>query len=216
MLRIRTFSLAAAALALGAVPALAADLSYNPSPLVTAPPGFTWTGPYLGAILGYGWSDFDVRNNLAPATPTAEGGKLGVYGGYNYDLGNNVVLGVEGDLNIDNVRGNYGFDGSVKQNWDGTLRGRAGYSFGRVMAYGTGGGAVSGATVSKGGYESDNTHWGWTLGAGVEAAVTDHVTARLEYQYADFGEQFYQTGPLTGQNVDLNTSTIRAGVGYKF
>jgi outer membrane immunogenic protein len=218
MLRIRTLSLAAAALALGsAASAFAADLTYEPAaaPLATTP-AFTWTGPYLGAILGYGWGNFNVNSGFTASSPNADGAKLGGFGGYNFDLGNNIVLGAEADLNWDNLSGNYGPGGSVKQNWDSTARLRAGYSFGRVLAYGTGGAAVTGATVDSGAMSTDSTHWGWTLGAGVEAAVTDHIIARVEYQYADFGKEFYQTGLGTGANADLNTNTIRAGVGYKF
>lgn len=218
MQRIRTLSLVAAgALALGAAPAIAADLTYEPAPApMTATPGFTWTGPYLGAILGYGWGNFNIDNGITSSSPKADGAKLGAYAGYNFDVGNNIVLGVEADVNWDNLSGGYGLGGSVNQDWDSTARVRAGYSFGRVLAYGTGGAAVTGASVDSGLVDSGNTHWGWTLGAGVEAAVTDHVTARLEYQYADFGKEFYQTGIGTGADVDLNTSTIRAGVGYKF
>jgi len=217
MLRIRTLSLAASALALGAAPALAADLTYDPAPApYVAAAGFTWTGPYLGAVLGYGWGNFNVDTGFGASSPNVDGAKLGGYAGYNFDLGNNIVLGVEADLNWDNFDGGYAMNGSVKQEWDSTARLRAGYSFGRVLAYGTGGAAVSGAKVDSGLNSDSNTHWGWTLGAGVEAAVTDHITARLEYQYADYGSEVYSTGLGAASNVDFSTNTVRAGVGYKF
>ncbi|HWJ73012.1 MAG TPA: outer membrane protein [Kaistia sp.] len=219
MLRIRTLSLGAACLAFGALPAAAADYSYD-APAATAfaaPVGFTWTGPYLGAIVGYTWSTFEASNGLLGGRSIdAEGGKIGGYAGYNYELGNNVVVGGEMDLNWDDVKGNTRSFGSVDQTWDSTIRARAGYSFGRVMAYGTGGAAVSGARIDTGAFSSSATHWGWTLGAGAEAAITDHVTARVEYQYADYGSQLYRTGVGTASDVDFTTGTIRAGLGYKF
>src|SRR5690606_26046155 len=62
MLRIRTLSLSAMALALSAAPVLAADLTYEPAPapVETSVQGFSWTGPYVGAMVGYGWSSNDA------------------------------------------------------------------------------------------------------------------------------------------------------------
>lgn len=215
MLRIRTLSLTVAALAVSTASVLAADLTYEPvaAPLAS-PVGFTWGGPYVGATIGYGWASF---HNQGPAggSISADGAKLGGFAGYNFDLGNQIILGAEADLNWDNLNGSGSVYG-VKQQWDATARVRAGYSFGRVMAYGTGGAAASGARVDSPLNSDSATHWGWTVGAGVEAAVTNNVTARLEYQYADYGSEFYQTGPVTGTNVDFNTNTVRAGLGYKF
>lgn len=213
MLRIRTLSLSVAALALSTASVLAADLTYEsaPAPVMVAPAGFSWTGPYLGAIIGYGWGEFNTANGSL----NADGVKLGVYGGYNFQMDNNVVLGAEADLNWDDFTGYNSAAGRATQNWDSTARLRAGYSFGRVMAYGTGGMAFSGATVDSGNYSDSANHFGWTLGAGVEAAVTSNITARLEYQYADFNNQTYET-PAGSTSIDMNTNTIRAGVGYKF
>ncbi len=222
MLRIRTLSLnapllGAAFLALAVTPALAADYSYDQPAVLAAPVGFTWTGPYLGAVVGYGWNTFNRTSGLGSGrSVNAEGGKIGVYGGYNFELGNNVVVGGEADLLWDDVKGNSDAFGNVDQNWESTLRARAGYSFGRVLAYGTGGIAASGVTVDSGAFSNSATHWGWTLGAGAEAAVTDHITARIEYQYADFGSQLYRTGVATASDVDFNAGTVRAGLGYKF
>ncbi len=222
MLRIRTLSLnapglAAAVVAFAAAPALAADYSYDQPAVLAAPVGFTWTGPYLGAVVGYGWNTFDRTSGLGSGrSVNAEGGKIGAYGGYNFELGNNVVVGGEADLLWDDVKGSSDAFGSVNQTWESTLRARAGYSFGRVLAYGTGGIAASGATVESGAFSNSATHWGWTLGAGAEAAVTDHITARIEYQYADFGSQLYRTGIDTASDIDFNSGTVRAGLGYKF
>ncbi len=218
MLRIRTLSLATAAiLALSAAPAMAADYSYDQPAVLAAPVGFTWTGPYVGAVVGYGWNTFERTSGFGNGRSlNAEGGKIGLYGGYNVELGNNIVVGGEADLLWDNVKGNSSDFGNVNQNWESTLRGRAGYSFGRVLAYGTGGVAASGVRVDTGAFSNSATHWGWTLGAGAEAAVTDHITARIEYQYADFGSQLYRTGFDTASDIDFNSGTVRAGLGYKF
>jgi outer membrane immunogenic protein len=216
MLRIRTLSLSAAALALSTASVLAADLTYEPAPaaVVAAPAGFSWTGPYVGAIVGYGWGDFKATNGGNSGKVDADGAKVGVYAGYNFDMGNNIVLGVEADVNWSGLTG-YDEPLRAKETWDSTGRFRAGYSFGRVLAYGTGGAAMAGAKVEGYGASDSNTHFGWTLGAGVEAAVTNNITARLEYQYADFGKESYNLDGL-GADVGFSTNVVRAGVGMKF
>ena len=219
MLRIRTLSLSAMALALSAAPVLAADLTYEPAPapVETSVQGFSWTGPYVGAMVGYGWSSSDASSRNAFGSVNGDGFKGGLYAGYNFDLGNQWVIGAEIDANLDDVSGSNAL-GGVRQRWDSTARARVGYAFDRYLAYGTGGAAISGASANNYGYGTDSkTHMGWTIGAGVEAQVWNNVTARLEYQYADYGKESYDFGPVAGKSdIDFSTNTIRAGVGVKF
>ena len=216
MLRIRTLSLGALALALSAAPVLAADLTYEPAPapMAASTQAFSWTGPYVGALVGYGWSSSDANSRDAFGSINGDGFKGGLYAGYNFDLGNQWVVGAEIDANLDDVSGSNGI-GGVRQKWDGTARARVGYAFDRYLAYGTGGAALSGAKASVDGVSDDKTHMGWTVGAGVEAQVWNNVTARVEYQYASFGKEHYDIVP-GGTDIDFSTNTIRAGVGVKF
>ncbi|WP_201403470.1 outer membrane protein [Kaistia sp. 32K] len=218
MLRIRTLSLSAMALALSAAPVLAADLTYEPAPapISTSSQAFSWTGPYVGATVGYGWSSTDASSQNAFGSINGNGFKGGLYAGYNFDLGNQWVVGAEVDANLDDVSGSSA-RGDVRQRWDSTARARVGYAFDRYLAYGTGGAAISGASAnSYNGAADSNTHLGWTVGAGVEAQVVGNVTARLEYQYADYGKKTYDFGSQGNSDVDFSTNTIRAGVGVKF
>jgi outer membrane immunogenic protein len=61
-----------------------------------------------------------------------------------------------------------------------------------------------------------NTHFGWTIGAGLEAAATDNITLKAEYLYVDLGTQNYATA--LGGSLDTNQrfGLIRAGINYKF
>ncbi len=72
----------------------------------------------------------------------------GVQVGYNYEFSNRVVLGIEGDFAWADNKGNDSYIASVegptyssesKTEWFATIRGRAGYSFGTVLPYVTGG-----------------------------------------------------------------------------
>ncbi|WP_093809944.1 outer membrane protein [Stappia sp. ES.058] len=60
-----------------------------------------------------------------------------------------------------------------------------------------------------------NTHIGWVLGAGVEAFVTETVSAGVEYQHHDFGSKNYNIGGATfGLKGQLDL--VRARINYHF
>jgi outer membrane immunogenic protein len=202
------------ALSAGAGSAYAADIpqgTYVPPPDVTyePTPAFTWTGFYLGALGGYDWGQADTDNGNFDA----DGWRGGLFSGYNFQLDNNVVLGVEGDVTYGNAEGNGGGPNtSVENDWDGTLRGRLGYAFDRFMVYGTGGLAVGRVEASEGGVSDTNTAVGWTAGAGVETAFTDNVFGRLEYRSTDLGSDSYSLGTTT-PDVNYTSHGVMAGIG---
>ena len=129
---------------------------------------------------------------------------------------------------------------SARLSWLGTTRGRIGFVAtpdNRLMFYGTGGIAYGGGS----GHLSifDNTSglfWqgqpsssrvGWTLGAGVEYAITNNVTIKGEYLYYNLGSSNFNVGgnstvladfPGTFVNAKYtyDGSIFRAGVNYKF
>ena len=209
MSRIRTFGASVIALAAGIGTAAAADLGYTPTPEVTynPAPAFSWTGPYIGGLLGYGWGDAQIPGK----DPTPSGIVGGVYGGYNFQAAPNFVLGVEGDITATGMSDTAG-GVKVTNPWNGTFRGRAGYNWDRFLVYGTGGLAVGEVKTKAGGVSDSNTNVGWTLGAGVEAAITNNVTARVEYRYTDLGStNFANVGKL-----DYTSNQVLTGIGLKF
>ncbi len=227
MARVVWLSGAAFALLSGGT-ALAADLpAYEPAPAASVP-SFTWTGPYIGAQIGYDWFSSDNKAAGVSLNDKPDGFAVGGYAGFNYQLQNSpLVLGVEGDVNYSdagarrgaNVLGGPGgtrFRDDV--NWTGAVRGRIGYAFDRFLVYGAGGLALADREVkARGGANgSDNTTAvGWTIGGGVEAALTDNVTARVEYRYSDFGADSFSVAD-TRLKSDLTDNRVMVGVGYKF
>jgi outer membrane immunogenic protein len=167
---------------------------------------FNWTGFYVGGNGGYAWG------SAAGANPNGFIG--GAQAGYNYQFSPSGVVGVETDISASSIDGKIG---GTKFDLDylGTIRARAGYTVDRVMFYVTGGAAYGRGDLEVASLSNAQFHWGWTLGGGVEAMVTPHVSARLEYLYVDLAKQTYQTvgGPM---NVGYTTSLIRAGVNYRF
>ncbi len=201
--------LAAGAVMATAAPVLAGDLPYRRNDYYQAPPPaalFNWTGFYVGGNAGYGWG-----SAIGGDTNGFTGGATA---GYNYQFSPNSVFGVETDIAFSSADHSAG-PRKFESDYLGTLRARLGYSVGNVMFYGTGGLAYGKNELSQGGLSNDQVHWGWTLGAGVEAMLTQNISAKFEYLYVDLGNETYQSivGP---QSVGYTTSLLRGGVNYKF
>jgi outer membrane immunogenic protein len=211
MLRKRILCAALIALAGNVGSAAAADLgSYTPSPEpgYTPQTGFSWTGPYVGGMVGYGWGSSDRSGTKADA----DGVTGGAYAGYNFSM-SNFLLGIEGDVTASGMEGkNGGF--TVSNPWDATLRARAGFTIDRVLLYGTGGLAFGDVKVKNAASSDTNFQTGWTAGAGAEVAITNNVIGRVEYRYTDLGSSNFATTP--GSNVGFTSNQVFAGVGLKF
>ncbi len=82
------------------------------------------------------------------------------------------------------------------------------------MVYGTGGVAFNNMELKAEGATNNQVATGWTIGGGVEGAITQNITARAEYLYSSFDGQNFEVG--TPASSDLTTGVLRAGVGYKF
>ncbi|MBA9083054.1 MULTISPECIES: outer membrane protein [Bartonella] len=110
--------------------------------------------------------------------------------------------------------------------WSGATRVRLGFAFDRIMPYVAGGVAysqINASVAEKANAASaetpveelsgSKTLVGYTLGAGVDFAMTDSVMLRAEYRYSDFGKKSFIDNKA---EVDLKTNDFRVGVAYKF
>jgi outer membrane immunogenic protein len=208
--------------------ATAADLNWNsgPSTIYSPTPASGWSGFYAGINGGYGWGSL-TREPAAGGPQTennTDGFQFGGQAGYNMDMGA-FVLGGEADLQWSNI--GYGEDipgvGSFDSSIDffGTIRGRAGMSFGAVMPYVTGGFAAGRGTTSVTSATNVVTsqsanHVGWTVGGGLEAKATENITFKAEYLYVNLGTQTYGLPSMADTDVTHNFSVVRAGLNYKF
>ena len=196
---------------------------------------YDWTGFYVGGHFGYGDASFGPDTNpfplqgaLLPHSPTGLIG--GFQMGYNRQLTNRVVLGVEADASFTSPP-----DGAALTpapfnttlDYVGTVRGRIGYAFGRWMPYVTGGFAwghthvninadpanTSDIVSSVGHYQT-----GWTTGLGLEFAVSGNWSAKLEYDHVDLSRQTYDLNAfgLPGVNVDPRVDFVKFGLNYRF
>lgn len=208
-------SAATAAIVMAAPAAKAADM-----PLLE--PGFSWTGFYLGAQAGYGWG----RSKGAGFTANPKGALVGGYAGYNVQLDSSLVLGVETDFNwsdmdkrINGVAFNVPFSAKNDVKWAGATRARVGVAYDRVLVYGAAGVAYAKRKLTVntpfGSASDSKTAVGWTIGGGVEAAVTDNLVTRVEYRYSDYGKDRFSSAGFGGR-ASLKEHRVMAGVAYKF
>jgi outer membrane immunogenic protein len=206
-------------------PAQAADLSPPP---VAAPVPYSWSGLYIGLNAGYANTKVTetASGGVGSGSANVPGGLGGVQIGANYQTGA-IVLGFEADfagyMGTKSVTVAGGaVSGTAQIPWIGTLRGRVGYAFDRFLLYATAGGAGTQliSTVNVGAIGSSSTtdtHGGWTAGGGLEAAVTENLSARVEYLYVDTGNiNVAQVGPpFVGVTGRLQDNLVRAGVNYR-
>lgn len=207
------FLIGAVAGVLAAGPAFAADLAPAAAMPVKAPvaqpaPVFSWTGFYIGGNAGYSWGSGKAGLSGVDPDGWLAGGQLG----YNYQFQNNVLVGLEADIQGGDVSGStLGLDSNL--DYLGTVRARLGYAMDRVLPYVTGGLAYGRNSITDYGFESAKTHVGWTAGAGIEYALTNNWTARAEYLYTDLGSKTYDN---IGTDAGLTSSSARLGINYKF
>ena len=224
----RAFGLASAAALLSAGLAQAADAPTYESGSAAVVPSFSWSGAYLGVQGGYDWMNADNKASGFSPDTKPDGLTVGGFVGINHQFdASPVVVGVEADLNYSDASGgrvSQAFTGlpntRIKNDFGftGAVRGRLGYAFDRVLVYGAGGVAFADHDVkAKGatGGSDDTVAVGWTIGGGVEAALTDNVTARVEYRYSDYGTDKFSVANSRVKS-DVTDNRVLLGLGYKF
>ena len=212
---IRTI-LVTALLAGAATTSMAADLV---EPVPAAPEAvmeqtqvYSWDGAYLGVYGGANWLRGRLDDGAKERDGTSTGGMLGGFAGWNRQLDNNIVFGLEGDLKYDWNEKKYS-GVSTGTDWGGSARLRLGYAFDDALIYGTGGWTAANGFVDPPGNNNSKEKLmnGWTLGAGVDYKFTDSVFARAEYRFNDFGTE--KIGPT---KVDFQQHNVMLGLGFKF
>jgi outer membrane immunogenic protein len=215
--------------------AFAADLPNVKGPPVFAPPPpvFSWTGLYIGGQAGYQWGTSDPRLVTAGGAFVAgepsynnEGVVGGGHAGFNYQV-SQFVFGIEGDIEGTSYSGSGlstggAFRSSTRDDIEGSVRGRAGFAWDRVLFYGTGGVAFASIDNSfglAGGpslFAATSGRVGWTAGGGVEYAIDPNWSVRAEYRYTDYGDYNFAIFPGFALREHETDNRVEAGFSYKF
>ena len=227
-------TIVAAGLVLGtAQVASAADMGRPVYKAAPAPVmmGYNWTGFYAGIHGGYGWGE--LSSGAFGGNTKQDGWFGGGQIGWNFQgAGSPWVFGVEVDSAFANIKEDVTVAGGgvvanafSEMDYFGTARLRLGYAFDRALVYGTGGLAWGhneiGVSVAGGGLvagaSSANTHIGYAVGGGVEWALVDNWTAKVEYLYLDLGNENYFGSPAGGGfDADVTAHTVKVGLNYRF
>ena len=142
----------------------------------------------------------------------------GVQAGCNYQFSPNWAIGLEGDINYADTNHDGAFrfargsedvvgSSSTRLRWLSTVRGRLGPTWGNTFLYVTGGLAIGkveasvSATNTIGPIDTffagshSQTRLGSTVGAGIEHAFSNRVSAKIEYLHFDLGSAGYAVNP---------------------
>ena len=209
--------------------AFAADLparTYTKAPAYTAPEAvYNWTGFYIGGHVG---GAFTGNNSLESSDGRFLGG---VQGGFDYQFATNWVIGAEAQYSwlANGNGGGVAFPAGtvVSGNTDqlGSVTGRFGYTWGPALLYAKGGYAwrndninVSLAGVGVPFTTTGNNNNGYTVGAGLEYMFAPNWSAKLEYQYYNFGSTTFTGGTpeIVGARFRDDEHTVKAGLNYRF
>jgi outer membrane immunogenic protein len=210
-----------------------------PSP---PPPAWSWQGIYLG-LNGGGtngttdWQYFSATTGdpMGTANHSFKGGLYGGTVGYNWQWTPYIVTGFEGDVDAGPLDGSAvcpiaGFSCQTHITNIGTLRGRVGLSFDRLLIYGTGGLAFADVTIrtvsSIGGQApsgnaingSSDERAGWAAGVGIEYAVWSSISLKAEWIHYDLSVTSYGVDNPATQSVRAREfgDMYKAGINWHF
>ncbi len=199
---------------------------------------YDWTGLYIGGTGGaLGFSSKSSYTGLGYVAKSQGGGALaGFTVGYNQQF-SALVIGLEADYSYANS-GNTGTSANgyttsiplatAKLTSFGSIRARVGYAFDHTLLYATGGYAsahIHNDAVDQ--YLNDpnylasatKTQSGSVFGLGIEQALSENITLKLEGLYANFsGDHAFDNANLEPNEFSFKNSAeiARLGIAYKF
>jgi outer membrane immunogenic protein len=226
----------------GAGPVVAADLAsrYAPPPMVA--PMYDWSGFYIGANGGGGWSHNCWTNTSALGVPTvpsfgegcntATGGMVGGQAGYRWQM-NSWVFGLEAQGDWANLSGsnaslfNLGTNNQTKTDALALFTGQVGYAWNNVLWYVKGGAALAdntynGLFTGVAFDQASETRWGAVVGTGIEVGFAPNWSVALEYDHAFMGSQNlnFTTVPVVGvsrsDSISQGIDMVTARINYRF
>jgi outer membrane immunogenic protein len=219
-----SFALGAIALAaIGTGPASAQELLRIPS-LSYASDAEVSSLARTGFIISPDWSlsdEVSLGGTGGALLEDTEGWAIGGKLGYDKQIGNIVVGGItDAFYSFADGNGQGAGAGLYKSelNYYGTVRGRLGYSFGRLMAYGTAGYAYGELEVTNfgTGASASQTLSGWTYGGGIEYFWNRDLNLHAGYRRIDFDDQTFSSLPAAYNTLSPEMDIIDLGLTTRF
>jgi outer membrane immunogenic protein len=203
---------------------------------LAAPASADFAGLYVGGHVGGIWGDIETTTvtdttawfegdnaDFAPSGVIA-GGQLG----YNFQF-SGWVVGIElagSTLDFEEIL-EIGDDRySAEAEWLGIAALRAGWLWNQRSLVYLKGGYAAGSVQTRdidtnapaGSISTDETHGGWMAGAGFEHMLSPDVSAAVEYNYIDLGNQDHAgvSGGTVRNDVDVQTHAVTVRVNWQF
>jgi outer membrane immunogenic protein len=216
------FALAAmASVATGAAPAGAQELVRIPS-LSYASDAEVSSLARTGFIISPDWSlsdEVDLGGTGGALLKDTEGWAIGGKLGYDQQIGNVVIGGItDAFYSFADGNGRGGAPYKSELNYYGTVRGRLGYSFGRLMAYGTAGYAYGQLEVTHTGTgaSASESLSGWTYGGGLEYFWNRDLNLHAGYRRIDFDDQTFSSLPAGKNTLSPEMDILDFGLTTRF
>lgn len=189
-------------------------------------PAYDWTGVYVSAAAGAGMLAHEIETPIIPGGVSFNGiGAEGVFGeagvGYDYDFGG-FVAGIVANARISTVTTTLtvpgAIDASVDADYGFDILLRAGVKLNQsTLAYAIGGYSMQHFDVNIDtpaiGSVYDWSANGFSVGGGLEAALSSRMTANIEYRYSQYESEDFGTGGLV--TATPSSHTVRAGLKLK-
>ncbi|SRR5581483_5543457 len=224
----KKFLLGCAAVVFSTSVANATDLPAKAPNVYKPAPAYSWSGLYGGISGGYAWGENKINDTfiLGGATQKVKpsGGFGGLQIGYNSQFAPHWLVGGEIDFSAGDIQDDITVPGgaTMKNKFDlfGTARTRFGYVQDRTLLYVTGGAiwlrdkytSAPAAPVTF--TDSTQYHVGWVIGGGIEYAVDNRWSWKIEYLYAPLDRS--HDNAVFARSWDPNFSIVRAGLNYRF
>ena len=187
-----------------------------------APVAYDYTGLKIGLAAGAGAVVREIGiPPLAGVVFNGIGGE-GLFAeisvGYDWQMANNWVVGVAADYRFSGISTDLsvgGLSASINDDHGYDLIARLGYKTDEAtLVYGLAGYAKQHFELDTNvGFGLDWNLHGWIAGAGIETALNDRWTAKIEYRYTEFEDFDFNTGGILV--AQPSSHTVRAGITYK-
>lgn len=203
-----------------------------------------WTGFYMGAVVGKGSATGDSTciDGSQPCVNLGVGYSIspdgfagGLETGYNWQLGDKFVAGIEADLSKSWISETYngtglgGFPQSSENNieWLSTARARLGLVAGPFLFYGTGGIAYAKIedrySFRDRSQRESMSDFGLTVGGGAEMNISSNWSIKAEYlkvyldtSVLDIGFTNFGTDGQIFARFKHDLDVVRFGLNYRF
>lgn len=195
-----------------------------------------FSGPYVGASAGYGWSDVEYAYEDGTTgfgdfsdSQNIDGFEGGVFLGFRHQFPSRFVLGAEGGADLSGVDGTYSttvgantanieFQKNHQLFFDVTLGfvvqdnmliyGLIGYQNVELEAEAL----LNGASLGS----EDDEFDAWRFGAGVERAVDERFSVRGQVYFTDYEKNAYDYANGQQETIGADETAVRVGVVSNF